>query len=40
MIDEVNEEIKVRSECILEMFQIIEEKAAEKPDEALVKNIL
>ena len=39
METEVLEEITTRSECLMEMYQMIEASAAEKPDEAMVEKI-
>lgn len=37
METDVLEEISMRTECLMEMFQIVEQSAAEKPDEAMVE---
>jgi len=39
METEVLDEITNRSECLMEMYQMIEQSAAEKPDEAMVDKI-
>ena len=39
METEVLEEITTRSECLMEMYQMIEASASEKPDEAKVDMI-
>lgn len=36
MEQDVLDEINIRTECLMEMFQIVEQTAAEKPDEAMV----
>jgi hypothetical protein len=39
MEQDVLDEISMRTECLMEMFQIVEQSAAEKPDEAMVEQI-
>lgn len=39
METEVLDEITNRSECLMEMFQMIEASAAEKPSQAMVESI-
>jgi len=39
MEQDVLDEINIRTECLMEMFQIVEQTAAEKPDEAMVDQI-
>ena len=39
MEQDVLDEISIRTECLMEMFQIVEQTAAEKPDEAMVESI-
>ena len=39
MEQDVLDEINIRTECLMEMFQIVEQTAAEKPDEAMVNQI-
>jgi len=39
MEQDVLDEINLRTECLMEMFQIVAQSAAEKPDEAQVNAI-
>jgi hypothetical protein len=39
METEVVEEINIRTECLMEMYQIVAQTAGEKPDEATVNQI-
>ena len=40
MEQEVLDEINLRSECLMEMYQIVDDTAQSKPDESEVHNIL
>ena len=39
MEQDVLDEINIRTECLMEMFQIVEQTAAEKPDQSMVESI-
>lgn len=39
MEQDVLDEINIRTECLMEMYQIVEQTASEKPDELLVDQI-
>ena len=39
MEQDVLDEIAIRTEVLMELFQIVEQTAAEKPDEAMVDQI-
>jgi hypothetical protein len=40
MEQDVLDEINLRSECLMEMYQIVEQSSSDKPDEAQVDQIL
>jgi hypothetical protein len=39
MEQDVLDEINIRTECLMEMFQIVEQTASEKPDETQVNQV-
>jgi hypothetical protein len=39
METDVVDEITTRTECLMEMYQLVEQTASEKPDEATVESV-